>query len=269
MPTLLLSSQSSYETLFSQISNYSLLCVFGFSYFVLLRKDRTKLSSQFVPCVFLGYRLIQKAYRYYNPVSHRLYVSRHVSFLERLPYFQLPPITTPVSKEDLAHIVPFPFEVPTDEYVFTVSHELVPSSPPSPHPAHSLLSLLVYSRHQALPPPVVSALTVDPPVFDDSDPAAHQYPTRERHPPNRDMIRAIRDCKTAAGERAVVRKECAAIRAAVDDNDQDYSHRNIAKLMFIHMLGYPTHFGQMECLKLIASTGFPEKRIGYFGLIEV
>ncbi|XP_028052584.1 AP-1 complex subunit gamma-2-like isoform X3 [Camellia sinensis] len=83
----------------------------------------------------------------------------------------------------------------------------------------------------------------------------------------RDMIRAIRDCKTAAEERAVVRKECAAIRAAVDDNDQDYSHRNIAKLMFIHMLGYPTHFGQMECLKLIASTGFPEKRIGYLGLM--
>ncbi|CAL5421371.1 unnamed protein product [Camellia sinensis] len=82
-----------------------------------------------------------------------------------------------------------------------------------------------------------------------------------------DMIRAIRDCKTAAGERAVVRKECAAIRAAVDDNDQDYSHRNIATLMFIHMLGYPTHFGQMECLKLIASTGFPEKRIGYLGLM--
>ncbi|CAL5349935.1 unnamed protein product [Camellia sinensis] len=65
-----------------------------------------------------------------------------------------------------------------------------------------------------------------------------------------DMIRAIRDCKTAA----------------VDDNDQDYSHRNIAKLMFIHMLGYPTHFGQMECLKLIASTGL-EKRIGYLGLM--
>jgi hypothetical protein len=37
--------------------------------------------------------------------------------------------------------------------------------------------------------------------------------------------------------------------------------------MFIHMLGYPTHFGQMECLKLIASAGFPEKRIGYLGLM--
>ena len=83
----------------------------------------------------------------------------------------------------------------------------------------------------------------------------------------RDMIRAIRACKTAAEERAVVRKECAAIRASINDNDNDYRHRNLAKLMFIHMLGYPTHFGQMECLKLIASPGFPEKRIGYLGLM--
>ncbi|VAI70809.1 unnamed protein product [Triticum turgidum subsp. durum] len=82
----------------------------------------------------------------------------------------------------------------------------------------------------------------------------------------RDMIRAIRASKTAAEERAVVRRECAAIRAAISDNDQDYRHRNMAKLMFIHMLGYPTHFGQMECLKLIAASGFPEKRIGYLGL---
>ncbi|KAL0408622.1 UNVERIFIED_CONTAM: AP-1 complex subunit gamma-2 [Sesamum radiatum] len=81
------------------------------------------------------------------------------------------------------------------------------------------------------------------------------------------MIRAIRACKTAAEERAVIRKECAAIRAAISENDQEYRHRNLAKLMFIHMLGYPTHFGQMECLKLIASPGFPEKRIGYLGLM--
>ncbi|GAA0150042.1 membrane traffic protein [Lithospermum erythrorhizon] len=83
----------------------------------------------------------------------------------------------------------------------------------------------------------------------------------------RDMIRAIRASKTAAEERAVVRKECAAIRASISENDHDYRHRDLAKLMFIHMLGYPTHFGQMECLKLIASPGFPEKRIGYLGLM--
>ncbi|XP_010551552.1 PREDICTED: AP-1 complex subunit gamma-1 isoform X2 [Tarenaya hassleriana] len=83
----------------------------------------------------------------------------------------------------------------------------------------------------------------------------------------RDMIRSIRACKTAAEERAVVRKECADIRASINEDDPHYRHRNLAKLMFIHMLGYPTHFGQMECLKLIASAGFPEKRIGYLGLM--
>lgn len=30
-------------------------------------------------------------------------------------------------------------------------------------------------------------------------------------------------------------------------------HHNVAKLLYIHMLGYPAHFGQIECLKLVAS----------------
>jgi AP-1 complex subunit gamma-1 len=81
------------------------------------------------------------------------------------------------------------------------------------------------------------------------------------------MIRAIRACKTAAGERAVVRRECAAIRTSISENEPQLRHRNMAKLMFIHMLGYPTHFAQMECLKLIAAAGFPEKRVGYLGLM--
>ncbi|PWA85586.1 hypothetical protein CTI12_AA147980 [Artemisia annua] len=83
----------------------------------------------------------------------------------------------------------------------------------------------------------------------------------------RDMIQAIRACKTATEERSVVRKECSLIRAAISDNRQDYSHRNLTKLMFIHMLGYPTYFGQMECLRLIAAPGLAEKRIGYLGLM--
>ena len=42
-----------------------------------------------------------------------------------------------------------------------------------------------------------------------------------------------------------------------------FRHRNVAKLLYIHMLGYPSQFGQMEVLKLIASSNFAEKRIGY------
>ncbi|XP_024366847.1 AP-1 complex subunit gamma-2 isoform X2 [Physcomitrium patens] len=83
----------------------------------------------------------------------------------------------------------------------------------------------------------------------------------------RDMIRSIRACKTAAEERGVVAKECAILRNAFKESDPDYRHRNVAKLMFIHMLGYPTHFGQMECIKSIAAPSFPEKRIGYLGLM--
>jgi hypothetical protein len=69
----------------------------------------------------------------------------------------------------------------------------------------------------------------------------------------------VRACKTAAEERDVIAKESAALREAFREQDARYRHRNIAKLMYIHMLGYPTHFGQMETLKLIAASGFPEK----------
>ena len=57
----------------------------------------------------------------------------------------------------------------------------------------------------------------------------------------------------------MVAKESAALRAAFKEQDSLYRHRNVAKLLYLHMLGYPTHFGQMETLKLIAASGFPQK----------
>ncbi|XP_066997926.1 AP-1 complex subunit gamma-1 isoform X3 [Anabrus simplex] len=81
----------------------------------------------------------------------------------------------------------------------------------------------------------------------------------------RDLIRQIRAARTAAEERAVINKECAYIRSTFREEDSVWRCRNIAKLLYIHMLGYPAHFGQLECLKLIASPRFTDKRIGYLG----
>lgn len=83
----------------------------------------------------------------------------------------------------------------------------------------------------------------------------------------RDLIRQVRACKTAAEERAVIAKESAMIRTAIREEQEQFRHRNVAKLLFMHMLGYPTHFGQLECMKLVASPHFPEKRIGYLGMM--
>lgn len=57
----------------------------------------------------------------------------------------------------------------------------------------------------------------------------------------RELIRAVRACKTAAEERGVVAQECARIRTAFKEEDIEFRNRNVAKLLFIHMLGECTH----------------------------
>jgi AP-1 complex subunit gamma-1 len=82
----------------------------------------------------------------------------------------------------------------------------------------------------------------------------------------RELIRSMRACKTAAEERAAVAKECALIRTSFKEENHFFRHCNFAKLLFSHMLGYRSHFGQMGTIKLIASPDYPQKRIGYLGL---
>ncbi|KAK6199225.1 clathrin associated protein complex large subunit, gamma-adaptin [Scheffersomyces amazonensis] len=79
------------------------------------------------------------------------------------------------------------------------------------------------------------------------------------------FIKAVRKAKTIADERAVVRKESALIRTSFRDAGLDQTTRriNISKLLYLYIMGEKTHFGQVECLKLLASPRFLDKRLGY------
>ena len=78
------------------------------------------------------------------------------------------------------------------------------------------------------------------------------------------LVRSVRACKTQAEERAVVLRESALLRTAFAGPDSDeHAGRNVMKLLFLNMLGYPAHFGQMEAIRVIASPDFKKKRIGY------
>lgn len=62
----------------------------------------------------------------------------------------------------------------------------------------------------------------------------------------RDLIRSIRACKTAQDERDLINKECAYIRTSFKSDDNDARARDVAKLLYIHMMGYQAHFGQVR-----------------------
>ncbi|KAL9579798.1 MAG: hypothetical protein Q9203_006551 [Teloschistes exilis] len=87
------------------------------------------------------------------------------------------------------------------------------------------------------------------------------------HEPVKQFIRNVRASKTIADERSVVQKESAAIRASFREESGDHNVRrnNVAKLLYLFTLGERTHFGQIECLKLLASPRFADKRLGYLG----
>ncbi|BFU19496.1 gamma-adaptin putative [Entamoeba histolytica] len=83
----------------------------------------------------------------------------------------------------------------------------------------------------------------------------------------RELILSVRSAKTAAEEREIITKECAIIRSSMSSNNLTIRHRNVAKLIYIQLLGYPTQYGQMECLALISSHHYSDKRIGYLALM--
>ena len=55
----------------------------------------------------------------------------------------------------------------------------------------------------------------------------------------------------------------------IQEKECEHRNRNIAKLLFFNLLGYPTQFGQVECIKLCSAPSYTEKRIGYLGVSQL
>ncbi|CAJ2641032.1 unnamed protein product [Trifolium pratense] len=111
IPSSITSGLSPFEVLYGHAPDYSYLKVFGSTCFVLLPQvERSKLCPRSAICVFLGYGDGQKGYRCYNPINKKLYVSRHVVFLEHIPFYSLSSDSHTPTRSELAHIDPFAFD---------------------------------------------------------------------------------------------------------------------------------------------------------------
>ena len=83
LPTPSLHLKSPYECLFHETPNYDKLRVFGCLCYPWLRPYTAhKLQPRSASCIFLGYSPTQSAYLCLDYLRNRIFVSRHVQFVE-------------------------------------------------------------------------------------------------------------------------------------------------------------------------------------------
>lgn len=136
LPSPLLEFVSPYQKLFNKPPQYDFLKIFGCACFPYLRPyNNKKLQFRSLKCIFLGYSLNQKGYRYLDPSTGWVFLSRLVVFDETtFPYSTLHIQTTRLSSlpSGFAPIIFSPTTLP----LTTVSSS--PSTPPAAHAAPPL-----------------------------------------------------------------------------------------------------------------------------------
>jgi len=121
------SSLAPFEKLYGHAPNYFTLRVFRCTCFVLKpHVERTKLSPKSALCVFLGYGLGQKGYHCFDLVSKKMYVSRHVVFLEHIPFFSIPTNSHYFTTFGVIKIDPYDVDDITPTLVLTLEPILAP-----------------------------------------------------------------------------------------------------------------------------------------------
>eukprot|EP00253_Pinus_taeda_P005243 PITA_05243 len=83
-PTKCLGFKTPFEALFGLKPTVDHLRIFGSKAFAhILKLDRKKLDPKALKCIFVGYGTEYKAYKLYNPVTHKVFASRDVIFHEQ------------------------------------------------------------------------------------------------------------------------------------------------------------------------------------------
>jgi hypothetical protein len=164
-PSSALQGSIPFEHLCGKTSNYSTLCLFGCMCYVLLApRERTKLSAQFIECVFLCYSVEDKGYRCWDPVVRRMQMSQDVFFDESCPFYRR--LTTDASPTSLVDHLSFLLFPDGPSASLPIFHSTLPSSMSS---SESYPMVLDYR----VKPPVTQfyshrgALLSDAPAFSD------------------------------------------------------------------------------------------------------
>ncbi|KAJ0882624.1 putative RNA-directed DNA polymerase [Helianthus annuus] len=115
MPSRTNNNTSPFEHLFKTTPNFSFLCVFGCRCYPHLRPyNKHKMDFRSTPCVFLGYSTSHHGYRCLDPTTDRIYVARHVRFVESSfpfePTTTIPPVHPP---EPYVSSYPNPVPIPS------------------------------------------------------------------------------------------------------------------------------------------------------------
>lgn len=149
-PTPIINMISPFKVLYKSKPDYNKLHSFGCLCFPCLKPYmKNKLQPRSKPCIFLGYSLYQHAYFCLEPLSNRIYVSRHVNFMENS--FPYPSI---INSSSTCHLIPS-----RDSVVHSIIHvNQDQNSAPIPNQSQShVLSMLVSF---VLPLPVSSPTLV-------------------------------------------------------------------------------------------------------------
>lgn len=152
LPSTVINNGVPYEKLFTQPPNYMKLRVFGCMCFPWLRPYAAhKLDRRSLPRVFLGYSLIQSVYLCLDTLSGRIYVFRHVQFVENsFPFATVASPAPPTSSSDMIS--------PTSHPITTT----VPFPPLVTAPLPPLGSDLHHASQSPTPSPSTSSNTTPP-----------------------------------------------------------------------------------------------------------